>query len=1556
MAIYHAHVSSGSRSGGQSGAAKVAYILRQGKYAKRCDLVVSGYGNLPAWAADDPCALFKAADLYERKNGRLFVEVEVALPNELSESQQHELVRAIAAAVTARGLPFTYSIHAGRQKSPGEPANPHAHILISERVNDGIPRSPELWFRRANRKNPGTGGAAKDRRMKEVSWVEDTRKVIEDLINEHLERARVAERVTADSHATRIEKALAAGDIKTVEYLRQHPPGKHVGPTVAALERDRFRQKKGEEPTLSRAGKPTDRGERHRSIAADAERVVAEMEATAEALGHARGELRRGEEAVDAARSAGLADDEILRIYETSESAEAGAGWASVEAAVAVQVERQVAAETAAGKFPIDVEGLLRRARDRGADPVSVLEEATAAFAASRTALLPDAEVWRIHDAAEFSEQGTGWTVVKAAAASREARKETAEAGAVTCGLGVDGVYTGALKRGADPVVELARLVVEREREEAERRQDEARRRVEDLESAIRVTKQGPAVMAAASRSMLADANRELTLEERERIAQAVDLRIRADLDRRKETLAGSEAGAWFLEKAQEDLRQKPGGRAAPSTLAAAEQLVDDVEQRLREYEAAEEQRAARRQSLFERPGAEDLYFAVLTGLDPGWRASGRTAVAHIDKALKMTASDSVRLGRLQDVLANQAAAACYRAALKERGDRFTVEDIDGAVGTALARRAAEAARQREEEEKRERKVKARRKALFEALSPAGRALHAAWLSPALEPSGADVDRALEATASDARLPRLEAVFGDAEQRSYYRAVLGAAGDAVTLQQVDEALAATGTFVRRQQDIFAYPGKSEHPAGGALYAAAVESRAPGWQPGADVGTAAVFDDALADVKSRLAKRVRQAADEFEKLLPTTPRTRRGYRVPALSDALVDQLAASRGDAFIQATVAEVRERYAHRARHGARDEDRYGPKERLESERAHLADVIEMTWDREKRLWHASGSRPTRKSVLARALKKYVSKVWEFCRVACDKVLGGDLGERLRRRREQVEQAAEVAERLLPTTKSSRRGLPVPAAYEEALAGVVTDGKNREVIEEMVEAVWERFHRRSRHEPYEQRYDADDRRRSEEAYLAPALEITRARQERAWRRSSLPSPRPTLASARPSVLEEHQSHLREIFEVAYDEVFGRGELGARWRRERDQVRRAVDAAEDGLSATQPPSGHPDRRVPALSDDALDELDAAETDPFLKKMYSFAWERCYRHASADTPYEQRYDADDRRRSELAHLDEVITRTYDRQMESCLSSSTVSPAPELASVRESVLKDYRAKVRGIFVAARDEVLRHDELLERQREQSVRPGRAATDPPSQSPSPGQGRKPPGGEQEERGRQERTGQDSTTGRSGKDDQDERWRAAAAPAAQPTAVTEANRVRLAAHRWAAKLPRTKPYAASPSHCPSVITDERFNRLAAAAAGGDGFVRKVIAAVQKKENHYHDLARSSSEREHLLSAVGRKQKEALDEYKKAEAERGIFSRRLPKPTRAEAEAAAIKEFEAEQLGVIEEVCREVQQLTPAAVWFELQRVEPGRMNTPSPSRSRGRTTNQRDRGDSGPSR
>ena len=458
MAIYHAHVSSGSRAGGQSGAAKVAYVLREGKYAGRYDLVVSGHGNLPAWAGGDPRALFAAADLHERANGRLFLEIEVALPNDLAETQQHELARSIAAAVTAPGLPFTYAIHAGRPKSAGEPANPHVHILISERVNDGVPRDAEQWFRRANSKRPELGGAAKHRGLKERSWVDDTRKLIAGLMNEHLELARAPARVTSDSHATRIARAMASGDVETAEYLRQHPPGIHLGPTVAAIERDRFRQRKGEERELSRAGEPTGRGDRNRAGAAAGARIRERVEFVATESSRARVELQRATEAVEAARSAGLSDEAILGIYEESESVERGSGWVAVAAATASQADRRRRAEAAAEKLGIDVEAVYRTAAGRGVDRVAAVEQAASVFVSARSALLTDTEVWRIHGEAESTEEGSGWVAVEAATAARVERKQLAETGAEEAGItagDIAAVYAAASSRDTDPVAAL---------------------------------------------------------------------------------------------------------------------------------------------------------------------------------------------------------------------------------------------------------------------------------------------------------------------------------------------------------------------------------------------------------------------------------------------------------------------------------------------------------------------------------------------------------------------------------------------------------------------------------------------------------------------------------------------------------------------------------------------------------------------------------------------------------------------------------------------------------------------------------------------------------------------------------------------------------------------------------------------------------------------------------------------------------------------------------------------------------------------------------------------
>ncbi len=82
-------------------------------------------------------------------------------------------------------LPYTLAVHRGGQDG----GNPHAHLMISERANDGIERSAEKWFKRYNAKEPEKGGARKSTSTKPRDWLEQTREDWADQANEALERA-----------------------------------------------------------------------------------------------------------------------------------------------------------------------------------------------------------------------------------------------------------------------------------------------------------------------------------------------------------------------------------------------------------------------------------------------------------------------------------------------------------------------------------------------------------------------------------------------------------------------------------------------------------------------------------------------------------------------------------------------------------------------------------------------------------------------------------------------------------------------------------------------------------------------------------------------------------------------------------------------------------------------------------------------------------------------------------------------------------------------------------------------------------------------------------------------------------------------------------------------------------------------------------------------------------------------------------------------------------------------------------------------------------------------
>ena len=230
-AIFHLSVRTGSRSKGQSARAAAAYIQRDAEYGRSRDeadeLLYAESGHMPSWAEAEPTSYWDAADLHERANGRLFKRLEFALPLALSAAEQQELAVGFARHLTAdEHLPYTLAIHAGHG------TNPHCHLLISERTNDGLERSPEQWFSRYNAAAPEQGGARKTEALKPRAWLDATREALAEQTNQALERA---------GHEVRIDHRSYAE--QGIERL----PGVHLGPTVAAMEARGIETERGAE-------------------------------------------------------------------------------------------------------------------------------------------------------------------------------------------------------------------------------------------------------------------------------------------------------------------------------------------------------------------------------------------------------------------------------------------------------------------------------------------------------------------------------------------------------------------------------------------------------------------------------------------------------------------------------------------------------------------------------------------------------------------------------------------------------------------------------------------------------------------------------------------------------------------------------------------------------------------------------------------------------------------------------------------------------------------------------------------------------------------------------------------------------------------------------------------------------------------------------------------------------------------------------------------------------------------------------------------------------------
>ena len=247
MATYHCSIKSG-KSG--SGKAHCDYIFREGSYAngtKKEELVYRQFANLPAWAAS-PSEFFEKADLYERKNGNVYTEFEIALPNELSLDENIKLVQHFVEENVGENKVYCFAIHDKKAALDETHRQPHAHIMFSERIIENKQKvKPDYqFFKTYNAKNPGRGGYKKDDRFTAKHGIGPAnvlkmRQSLEKIINDAYVKNGFDIRVSCKSLRELRTEAMLKNDKEQYEYY-DRPAQNHLGPKLANQMKKQMRE------------------------------------------------------------------------------------------------------------------------------------------------------------------------------------------------------------------------------------------------------------------------------------------------------------------------------------------------------------------------------------------------------------------------------------------------------------------------------------------------------------------------------------------------------------------------------------------------------------------------------------------------------------------------------------------------------------------------------------------------------------------------------------------------------------------------------------------------------------------------------------------------------------------------------------------------------------------------------------------------------------------------------------------------------------------------------------------------------------------------------------------------------------------------------------------------------------------------------------------------------------------------------------------------------------------------------------------------------------------
>lgn len=239
---YHLHTDYKSKGYAKQHA---EYICREGKYKKLKKgemLVHTESGNLPEFAGGNPVNFFAAADKYEREDGRAARIIRVALSNKLSHEEMVELVRDFVKKEIGTKYAYCFAIHDKNAALDKTQKQPHAHIMFSERLLDGIERSDSQFFRRANTKKPERGGNKKSEEWNPMDKLPKVRKLWENMQNEYFEQKGIDVRVDCRSIKAMREEAIIQGDEAKAALYDRTPAGKigYIGYKLKNIRNDQI--------------------------------------------------------------------------------------------------------------------------------------------------------------------------------------------------------------------------------------------------------------------------------------------------------------------------------------------------------------------------------------------------------------------------------------------------------------------------------------------------------------------------------------------------------------------------------------------------------------------------------------------------------------------------------------------------------------------------------------------------------------------------------------------------------------------------------------------------------------------------------------------------------------------------------------------------------------------------------------------------------------------------------------------------------------------------------------------------------------------------------------------------------------------------------------------------------------------------------------------------------------------------------------------------------------------------------------------------------------------